>query len=55
MFSGHSVQAAEPSASAYLPAAQFVQLGAPAAEYVPLGQGVQETAPPVLYVPAAHG
>ena len=55
MFSGHSVQAVEPPASAYLPAAQLVQLVASAAEYVPMGQGVQEIEPAVENVPAAHG
>ena len=52
MFSGHSVQAAEPPASAYLPAAQLVQLVASAAEYVPMGQGVQAIEPAVENVPA---
>ena len=49
------MQAAEPSASTYLPAAQFVQLVASAAEYVPVGQGVQEIEPATENVPAAHG
>ena len=51
---GQAVHSADPTTSAYVPAAQSVQAAALAPEYLPAAQTEHSSAPAAEYVPAAQ-